>query len=117
MNQLLSALLLLLVANVCALAQAPVTLQLKFADYHRSSGPFRLKVNGANVHVRSVSQPVRGTNYKVAEFNRMLGVSGRERTDISELVLIHERTGRKVTLVLGKDTEIPAPDEPAPPLK
>src|SRR5262249_15537027 len=62
MSRILSALLLLLIAHACALAQAAGALQLKFADYNQSSGLFRLQVNGTNVYVRSVARPVRGTN-------------------------------------------------------
>lgn len=123
MKKILPLLLLLLLAVAGVHAQAPAILQLKFAAYDaKSDGSYRLQVNGLDVRIPSVKLPqqdyaIRGTNYKVAEFNlKHWRSSGTfvQLVDISELVLVHVKTGRRVTLVLGKTVELSAPDAPLP---
>jgi len=117
---------LLLLATACGHAQTPAILQLKFVAWDtKSNGWYRLQVNGLEVRIPSVDfseqdHAVRGTNYRVAEFNpkwrRTWGTS-IELFDISEVVLVHAKTGRRVTLLLGKTVELSAPDDPLPPSK
>ena len=84
-------------------------------------GDFLLSINfqvnhiGNRTHFLTRGEAIPGTNYRLANFAfKKLLNSTDTPIDISELEIVHARTGRKVILVFREIVDIPAPDEPAP---
>jgi hypothetical protein len=59
-----------------------------------------------------IGEAVAGTNYRLAAATVVR--KGGPRVEVSEVQLVHSRTGRKVGLPFNKAVEVVNPDEPDP---